>query len=166
VLVLLFVIVLNLAASVLLLRLDSFVHVDLYGYGLVFSYDWAEGYWHSNMMLWAFLGGATALAATSIIPHYLHSKEPSGFSRLTGFFLPAFAFIYQAIGIFFLDQINSIVWSTLYPYGVQYGIDWATTYNPISMPVLTLMVLALSALIIPAVRALGIIEIEIVPETE
>ena len=165
-LVLFFVVVSNLVVSVLLLRLDRFVHVDLYGYGLVFSHEWADAYWHSNMMLWAFLWAATALAATSIIPHYLHSREPSRFSKLSGFFLPAVALVFQALSIFFLSQINSIVWNTLYSYGVQYDIDWATTYNPISMPALTLIVIALLALIIPAVRALGIIEIEIVPETE
>jgi hypothetical protein len=91
---------------------------------------------------------------------------PSRFSRLTGFFLPALSLIFQAIGVFFLNQVNNMVWSGLYPYGVQYNIDWATTYNPISMPALTLMVIVLLMLIFPAVRALGIIEIEIVHEDD
>jgi hypothetical protein len=166
VLVVLCVLILNAVVMVLLRSLDHFVHVTLYGYGLVFSYDWANPYWYNNIMLWTCLGGATALAATSIIPHYLHSKKPSSFSKLTGFLLPVLALVFQGLGIFFLSQINSIVWSGLYDYGVQYNIDWATTYNPVSMPAITLMAIAFLGLIIPAVRALGIIEIEIVDEDE
>jgi hypothetical protein len=166
VLVLLCILILNVIVMFLLRSLDHFVHSDLYGYGLVFSYDWANPYWYSNMMLWTCLGGATALAAASIIPHYLYSRELSPFSKLTGFLLPVLALAFQGLGIFFLSQINSIVWSGLYDYGVQYDIDWATTYNPISMPALTLMAVAFLGLIIPAVRALGIIEIEIVDEDE
>jgi hypothetical protein len=166
VLLLLCILTLNVVVMRLLQSLDQFVHIDLYGYGLVFSYDWANPYWYSNMMLWTCLGGATALAATSIIPHYLHSRQPSPFSKLTGFLLPILALAFQGIGIFFLSQINSIVWSGLYDYGVQYDINWTTTYNPASMPALTLMTIVFLALIIPAVRALGIIEIEIVDEDE
>jgi hypothetical protein len=164
VLVLLCILILNVIVMFLLQGLDHFVHSDLYGYGLIFSYDWANPYWYNNMMLWTCLGGATALAAASIIPHYLHSSKPSPFSKLTGFLLPTLALTFQGLGIFFLTQINSIVWSGLYDYGVQYDINWATTYNPVSMPALTLMVVAFLVLIIPAVRALGIIEIEIVDE--
>ena len=162
--VLLFVVVLNGAVSFLLWRLDRFVNGDLYGYGLVFSREWADGYWYSIRMLWTFLVLAVSFAAASIVPHYLHSRAPSRLSKVEGFFLPAVAFVFQAVGIFFLSQVNSIVWSTLYPYGVRYDIVWATTYNPISMPALALMVIGLLALIIPAVRALGIIEIGIVLE--
>jgi hypothetical protein len=166
VLVLLAIIILNAITMALLSRLDSFVNVDLYSYGLTFSYQWADEYWHNNIMLWTFFGAATAIAVTAIVPHFLHSRAPSRFSRLTGFFLPALSLVFQAIGVYFLNQVNNIVWSSLYPYGVQYNIDWATTYNPISMPALTLMVIALLMLLFPAVRALGIIEIEIVHEEE
>lgn len=160
-LVLLSVVVVNLVVSVLLWRLDGFVNGDLYGHGLVFSRVWADEYWNCSWMLWTFLAGATVIATISIIPHYLHSKEPSRFSKWTGFLLPAVALVYQALGIMYLNQINGIVWNKLYDYGVQYDIDWSATYNPVSMPALALMVVALLALIIPAVRAWGIIEIEI-----
>ena len=166
VLVLFAITILNAIAMALLLRIDSFVNVDLYSHGLTFSYQWADEYWHNNIMIWTFLGAATAIAVTAIVPHFLHSRAPSRFSKLTGFFLPVFSFIFQAIGIFFLNQVNNIVWSSLYPYGLQYDIDWTTTYNPISMPALALMVITALMLVFPAVRALGIIEIEIVHEDE
>ena len=44
--------------------------------------------------------------------------------------------------------------------------DWAATYDPISMAAFTLMAVALLALIIPAVKALEIVEIEIVYEDQ
>ena len=166
VLVLLAVIIMNTITMVLLLRLDSFVNVDLYSYGLIFSYQWADEYWHNNIMLWTFVGAATAIAVTAIVPHFLHSKAPNRFSKLTGFFLPVLGLAFQAIGLFFLSQVNNIVWSSLYPYALQYDIDWTTTYNPISMPALALMVIAALMLVFPVVRALGIIEIEIVHEDE
>ena len=88
VLVLLFVIALNVACFGLVWRLDVFVNGDLYDFGLIMSSEWANDYWYSANMLWTFLAGATALAALSIIPHYMHSKEPSKFSKRLGFLLP------------------------------------------------------------------------------
>jgi hypothetical protein len=166
IIVLLVIIVVNAIAMSLLLRIDSFVNVDLYTYGLTFNLQWADKYWHNNIMLWTFIEAATAIAITAIVPHFLHSRAPSRFSRLTGFFLPVLSSVFQAVGVFFLNQVNNIVWNDLYDYGVQYNIDWATTYNPISMLALALMVIALLMMILPAVRALGIIEIEIVHEEE
>ena len=166
VLVLLFVVVANLVASVFLLRLDVFVHGDLYAFGLVFSLDWADEYWHCNKILWTLLFGATVVAAMSIIPHYLHSKGASRFSKWAGFIYPALAFGFQALGIAYLYQINSLVWNRLPDYGVQTDVAWSVTYNCISMPALLLLVIALLALILPAIRALDIIEVRIVQEDE
>ena len=154
----------NLIVFVLLWRLDGFVHVDLYNYGLVFNSLWANEYWHLNGLLWTFLAGATALAVVSIVMHYFHSKKPSQLSKWACFFLPVGAMVYQVAAIMYLNQINGVVWNTLYDYGVQYNIDWSATYNPVSMPALTLMTVALLALAIPAIKALDIIKIEIVQE--
>jgi len=37
--------VMLIAVVVLLLEIDKLVNGTLYGYGLVFSYDWAQSYW-------------------------------------------------------------------------------------------------------------------------
>jgi hypothetical protein len=172
VIVILSVVVVNLVVFAFLWRLDGFVHEDLYGFGLAFSYNWANEYWGYNWMVWVFLGGATALAAVSMIPQYLRSKAPGRFSNYgalseyAAFFLPVAALICQAIAIVKLDQINNLVWSGLYAYGVRGDIDWSLTYNPISMPALALMVVALLALIVIAIANLKIIEIKIVYEDE
>jgi hypothetical protein len=170
--VLLFVVVVNLVVFGFLWRLDGFVHGDLYGFGLVFSYDWANEYWGYNWMVWVFLGGATVLAAVSMIPQYLRRRAPGRFSKYgalfeyASFFLPVVAVICQALAIVKLNQINSLVWNGLYAYGVQGDIDWSSTYNPISIPALALMVVALLALIVTTIATLNIIKIEIVYEDE
>ena len=160
VLVLLFVIILNVVVFGLVWRLDVFVNEDLYDYGLQFSANWANDYWYNAKMLWTFLAGTTVLAVLSIIPHYTHSKEPSGFSKWFGFLLPSVAFVYQGLCIVFLTQIDSIVQNRLYDYGLSGNFDWTTTYNPISAIAFALMVIALLTLIVPAMRTLEIIEIE------
>jgi len=104
-------------------------------------------------MLWALLGGATALAVATIISHYLHTKKISGFSVWMGFILPVLAIIYQGISIFFLSQKNFLIWNALSDYGLRYDVKWVTTYDLISLSALALMITALVALIISAVRA-------------
>lgn len=161
VLILLVVIILNVAVFVLLGRLNDFVHGDLYNYGLVFSYGWAEEVWHYNLLVWPFLIGATALAFCAIIPHYLHSKGVSGFSKLFGFLLPALALIYQGLSIFYFSRMDFAVRTLLYNYGIPSNFDWSVTYDPIVTATYVLMVISLVALIIPAVRSLEIVKIEV-----
>jgi hypothetical protein len=56
------------------------------------------------------------------------------------------------------------VQNRLYDYGLAASFNWATTYNSISASALALLVTALIALLVPAIRILEIIKIEI--ETE
>jgi hypothetical protein len=161
VLVLLVVIVLNIAVFVLLGQLNAFVHGDLYNYGLVFSYGWAAEVWYYNLLVWSFLIGATVLAFCAIIPHYLHSKGASGFSKLFGFLLPVLALVYQGLSIFYLSQMDSAVRTLLFNYGIPSSFDWSVTYDPIVTATYVLMVISLIAFIIPAVRSLEIVKIEV-----
>ena len=153
VLVLFFVVAIDLVISALVWRLDFFVHSDLYRYGLVFSFEWADPYWHAATMLWAFLGGTAAFAAVAIVVQYLYSRGVSSLPKWAGFVFPVFALACQGFSLFFFDEKNSIVWNTLKYYGLQYDAGWVTTYNPMSVPVFALMGIALFALIIPAVIA-------------
>ena len=164
VLVLLFVMVLNIVAFGLVWRLDVFVNGDLYDFGLIMNSEWANDYWYNAKMLWTFLAGTTALVALSIIPHYMHSKEPSSVSKWLGFLLPSVAFVYQGLCIVFLTQIDSIVQNRLTDYGIPVNFNWATKYAPINTAAFALMVVALLTLILPAMRTLEIIEIELVKE--
>ena len=152
ILVLLFVVAVNLVVAALVWQLDFFVHGELYSYSLVYSHDWADSYWYYTAMLWAFLGGATAIAASAIAPHYLHSRKISGFSMWTGFFLPILALVYQGLSIFFFDQKSSVI-NSLSSYGLSFNNGWVATYSLLSQSILVLMIVAFLALIIPAVRS-------------
>ncbi len=154
-LLLLFVVVINLAVAALVSRLDLFVQSDLYSYGLVYNIGWVVPYWYDAKMFWALLGGASAFAAAAIVPQCMHRRKIRRLATLTGFFLPIFAFVFQGIGLFYLNQKNSLVWNTLRDYGVEYEATWTTAYNLFSMPVVVLMVIALLALTIPAIYAAG-----------
>jgi hypothetical protein len=162
--VLLFVIIVNVITFVLLWRLDIFVNDDLYDFGLVFSFDWAGDYWYHTGLLWGLLVGSTALSVLSIIPHWQYSQKPNKSSKILGFLLPTLAVVYLGLCVWSLTQVNSIVQNRLYDYGLAASFNWATTYNSISASALALLVTALIALLVPAIRILEIIKIEI--ETE
>jgi hypothetical protein len=78
--------------------------------------------------------------------------------------LPALAIAYLATSIWSLRQIDTLLQNRLIEHGLPTNFNWANSYNPISASTLTLMVVAILALIIPAIRTLEIIKIEI--ETE
>jgi hypothetical protein len=164
VLVLLFVIVLNVITFVLLWRLDVFVNGDLYDYGLVFSQDWAADYWYFNGLLWGFLIGAVALSALSIIPHRQHSIKPNKTTKILGFLLPTLAIVYLGLSVWSLTQLNYIVENRLYEFGLIPNFPWSMIYNLINTTALALLVVAPIVLLIPTIRILEIIKIEI--ETE
>ena len=168
ILVLLFVLVLNLAVFVLSWQMNMFIHGDLYNYGLVFSHAWIDGVWRNNLSFWAFIIGATVFTAFALIPHCLFDREPepSRFSVMTGFLLPALALVYEGLSIFFLNQIDSIVRNSLYNFGLPSSFNWSVTYEPIIWTAYGLMIISLVALIIPMVRGLRIVDIDVIDETE
>ncbi len=167
-LVLLFVVSFNVGVSVLLWQLDVFVHVDLYNYGLIFDYQWAGRIWRYNLACWTFILGATGFAVVAMAPHYLISNElkPHRFLLLASFIISAFALVFEGLSIFFLSQIDSIVGSLLYDFGIPSNFDWSLTYEPLIGTAYALTAISLVALMIPAVRSLGIVEIEIIEEDE
>ena len=162
--VLLFAVVLNVVCCVLVWRFNVFVHGDLYNYGLIFSLEWAQDFWYSNMMLWVFLIGATALTVLSIIPHRQHSIKPGKTTKWLGFLLPSIAIVYQGLSIMYFWQMCDIVQNRLIDYGLASSLEWTSTYNSLSATTFALMAFVLIVLIIPAIRTLDIIKIEIVQE--
>lgn len=168
ILVLLFVVVLNLAVFGLSWQLNMFVHGELYDYGLVFSHEWIDGVWRNNLSFWAFIIGATTFTASALVPNFLFNRKPnpSRFSVMISFLLPALALVYEGLSIFFLNQIDLIVRNSLYNFGIPSSFDWSITYEPIILTAYGLMIISLVALIIPTVKGLGIIDIDIIDETE
>ncbi|KON32659.1 MAG: hypothetical protein AC479_07030 [miscellaneous Crenarchaeota group-6 archaeon AD8-1] len=166
VLVLLVVAVLNLICCALVYRFSMFVHGDLYNYGLIFSLDWAEDFYYSNTMLWIFLDGAIVLSFLSIIPHRQYSIKPSKASKWLGFLLPSITIIYQALSIMYFWQMNDIVKNRLGDFGLISSVEWTSTVSNLSNTIFALMIVAILILLIPTLRTIGIMEIEIVKEEE
>jgi len=61
--------VMLIAAVVLLLEIDHLVNGTLYGYGLVFSYDWAQTYWLFFRVTVALIIIAIVIISLVELPH-------------------------------------------------------------------------------------------------
>ncbi|MCW3997577.1 MAG: hypothetical protein NWF10_03290 [Candidatus Bathyarchaeota archaeon] len=99
-LILLVIFVFTSIAFLIILRIDLFVHADLYEYGLQFTTLWANDYWYNKNMLLVFLVGSSTLSALLMIPHFDHSKKPTLSSRWTGILLPIISVIYLFLNNF------------------------------------------------------------------
>ena len=100
----------------------------------------------------------------AIIPIYLHCNKPSGYTKWLGFLLPALAIVYEELSVWFLWEIDWIVQNTLLACGLTYSVEWSSAYYSFSTTAFVLMVVVLVTLIVPVLRTLEIIEIEIVNE--
>ena len=163
-LVFLLVIALSLASFVLVLRIDSFVNVDLYSYGLQFSLDWANDYWYFARLLWVFHWGGCFLAVFSLGVYIFRLKDRGSLFIWASILLPVLAFVCQVLSIVFLGVIDNLVYNRLYAFGLDSSYNWDLVYNPVRTPALVLMVFILALLIIPVIRTLKIIKIEIITE--
>lgn len=154
--VLLLVVILNFIALFLLWRLDLFVHVNLYDYGLEFNYDWIVDYWYNNQMGWSLLGGTVVLAILTIIPKYIYIQEHTKFSIYVGFLLSVLAISYQIFSLFFLWRVNNIVQSQLYNFGLTPSPVWISTIKDLNSAIQVLMFGGLMALLVSATKNLQI----------
>lgn len=57
------------AVVVLLLEIDKLVNGTLYGYGLIFSYDWAQPYWFLFRLSLVLIVVAVVLISLVELPH-------------------------------------------------------------------------------------------------
>lgn len=57
------------AVVVLLLEIDKLVNDTLYGYGLLFSYDWAQSYWLYFRLSLVFIVVAIILISVVELPY-------------------------------------------------------------------------------------------------
>jgi len=63
------------AAVVLLLEIDKLVNDTLYGYGLIFSYDWANPYWLMFRLCLVLIVAAVVLISVVELPHPAFEEE-------------------------------------------------------------------------------------------
>jgi len=145
-------IVLNIIGFLLVLRIDSLVHIELYNYGLIFNNEWAKDYWFFKDLLLTFLSSSIIISILSLIPHYDHNKHPTNFSKWAGILLPLTGIVYEMISIIFLMQLDRIVRNDLYQFGLFSNFNWSAEYGPLTLATLTMMIIAIVVLIIPMIR--------------
>ena len=145
-------IVLNIIGFLLVLRIDSLVHIELYNYGLIFNNEWAKDYWFFKDLLLTFLSSSIIISILSLIPHYDHNKHPTNFSKWAGILLPLTGIVYETLSIIFLAQLNQIIQNALYQFGLLSNFDWSAEYSNLYLATLTLIIIAIILLIIPMIK--------------
>lgn|GEM_PF-832123 len=130
--------------------IDHIVHSDLYQYGLEFDYSWANLYWNNFHLLLASMAIATLLIAisTTLILIYIKTNKKSFKNATYVFSLATIGLNFFAVSIF--TRVDYIIHNTLYNYGLQFNLDWATSYWAYTSLLLTLIgITSTLALIIP-----------------
>jgi hypothetical protein len=152
VLALLFIAVaLDVAALQIYIQIDNVVNVDLYRFGLQFNYIWALGYWNCYRLAMFCLLGAGVLMGFTLVPYYVYSRENTTASRWSCILFPLISAGFAGVSLYLILQVDSIVNVTLYQFGLQFSLDWASGYWSTTRLVLDLVG---TAFIIPFVMAL------------
>jgi len=129
----------EIAALLVYLRIDNIVHGDLYHFGLQFEAFWAMQYWKSYEIVLASFETSTMVIGISMMSFHLYSWEKNVALRWACILLPLTSASLAAVSLFFIMQIDSIVNGTLYQYGLQFSLQWATTYWTIARSTLALI---------------------------
>jgi len=135
----------------LLQFVDLIVHGDLYGYGLVFSYDWANQYWnYSTLIRNSFLICILLNILTIVLITFHIITSKNYIKPIIAIFITTNIF-FVTMALFSLTQIDFIVNNSLYNYGLQFSYDWSISYwNTL----LVLFGLMIATIIIDAVSVL------------
>lgn len=135
-------------------RLDLIVHGDLYRYGLQFNIEWAEKYWTYSRFLVYSLGIAMLATGVSAVIIFVHTRTQINHSKslisiplILGTFMMGFA-------AGFFNQLDLIVHTDLYRYGLQLSYEWVEHYWMYSGLVLSLLGVTIVINIVVAVSML------------
>ena len=112
----------------LLQFIDLIVHGDLYGYGLVFSYEWANQYWNltglirDSILLFIII---SIIAIVFTLIHIIHTKN--SIKPLISIFIAIDIFL-ASFSMVSLISLDFIVNNSLYDYGLQFSYGWSGPY--------------------------------------
>ncbi len=112
----------------LLQFVDLIVHGDLYGYGLVFSYEWANQYWNITALIRSSLNVSLFLLGISLILTIINFRAFKKILRISSCALFIVETGFVSFSVFLLSQLDSIVNSDLYSFGLQFTYQWADKY--------------------------------------
>ena len=112
----------------LLQFVELIVHGDLYGYGLLFSYDWANQYWNYSGLMRNSILLSILIATVAMVFIIIQIISAKNFiKQLSSIFIVVkiFFIIYS---LFSLIRLDFIINNSLYTYGLQFSYDWAGPY--------------------------------------
>ena len=112
----------------LLQFIDLIVHGDLYGYGLVFSYEWANRYWNITTLMRDSILISILLSTIAIFFMVFQITRPKNFMKPLISSLIAINIFLIAFSLFSLISLDVIVNTSLYDYGLQFSYDWSGPY--------------------------------------
>jgi hypothetical protein len=130
----LFLILLSIAIAlgavslILVQRIDLMVNNDFYQYSLQFSEVWADRYWSNLYLLMLSLGLSISLAAVSFEVFFAYSKSGRSFLKFLCFSLTIAAASMNVAAAYFFNNLDSIINSDLYSYGLIFNSGWALNY--------------------------------------
>jgi len=112
----------------LLQFVDLIVHGDLYGYGLVFSYDWANQYWNLTGSIRTYLIITLFLLSISILLTIANFRNLKKIIKIITCTLFMLGILFLSYSAFLLSRLDIVVNSDLYNYGLQFSYNWGETY--------------------------------------
>jgi hypothetical protein len=107
---------------------ELIVHGELYEYGLIFSYEWANQYWNYSTIIKDSIMIFILLTILTIIFMIIQIAKPKKFVSLIISILIIFTIFFLSLSFFSLTRIDFIVHNLLYNYGLQFSYDWSTLY--------------------------------------
>ena len=112
----------------LLQFVDLIVHGDLYGYGLVFSYDWAHDYWNLTSSIRSYLIVVLLLLGISLVLTVANFRSFKKVLKIVICSLFTLGIIVVSYSVFLLSKLDFIVNHDLYTFGLQFSYQWGETY--------------------------------------
>ena len=112
----------------LLQFLDLIVHGDLYNYGLIFSYEWANQYWNYSSLIRNSILISIPIIIVAIIFVIIQVTSARNFIKSISSSLIVTRIFFMVLSFFSLIQIDRIVNSSLYDYGLNFSFEWAGPY--------------------------------------
>ena len=135
----------------LLQFVDLIVHGDLYGYGLVFSYEWANQYWNYSTLLRDSILFSILILVTVVILIIIQILTNKNLIKSVISILIGISIFFIFFSLFSLIRLDFIVNNSLYDYGLQFSYEWTQPYwNNIVL----IFGLCLAAILINAVSIL------------
>ena len=140
---LLAMIVMNVFSILILFpRIETFVHGDLYEYGLQFSLEWADPIWGSSQLILNCLRIAMILVPLSVVLVVVYAREHDAISKAVCTLLITAAAGINIFSLYPFYQLDQFVNTDLYFFGLKFSEEWYASYKLYSLQSVVLVLLA------------------------